>query len=461
MPWRFRAGAAWAYADGISALDLLTTDDNERLAGGTEYWWFHRTLGTRLGLGAGNAGLLEITAGLSLHLQFSDWAPQLDYAFVNPLSDFSGVGSSHRLNLSLAWGTPVEGAQTLSGRQLKARGDEAYQRGNTEEALDAYEQAAETLPEDRILAARIEFLRAHVAHAAEIQLYLKQGLEFQKSGNYQNALAVYQKILNQEANLEAANQMAAVKAAMQRMTEEQKSEHQKQERMAAEEARQTALEESKDALQAAQRSLERARRSAEVRRWLGADLARLEKQWNAANQLWRQGEAEQAQGLAEALAREADKLSSKAARHQTQENRAHASSETSPREETDRPAAEPTPAPAAGRLPSTPAVAEKVPGGGEKAGRTPAEENRHRRARGAYGRAVKLMLDIDKLQGQRFFPDEFSALQNEISRLKTLTAGENDTAVISYAEGLFPQMERLKAKCQEKKKVSEVMPTNW
>jgi hypothetical protein len=93
--------------------------------------------------------------------------------------------------------------------------------------------------------------------------------------------------------------------------------------------------------------------------------------------------------------------------------------------------------------------------------RPPVDEKQRRHARGAYGRAVKLMLDIDKLQGQKYFPDEFAALQNEISRIKTLMGSEDYIAVVNYAEGVFPLLEKLKAKCVEKQKASEVMPTNW
>ena len=46
------------------------------------------------------------------------------------------------------------------------------------------------------------------------------------------------------------------------------------------------------------------------------------------------------------------------------------------------------------------------------------------------------MLDIDKLQGQKYFPDEFDALRNEISRIKTLMGSEDYIAVVNYAEGL-------------------------
>ena len=36
-----------------------------------------------------------------------------------------------------------------------------------------------------------------------------------------------------------------------------------------------------------------------------------------------------------------------------------------------------------------------------------AEKNIKKRARGAYGRAVKLMLDVDKLKGRKYFPERY------------------------------------------------------
>jgi tetratricopeptide (TPR) repeat protein len=455
LPLQVRGGVAWAYAGGVSALDLLLADGNARMAGGTEYWWLNHALGTRLGLGAGSGGLLEITAGLSLRLQFSDWAPQLDYAFVNPLGDFAGAGASHRVNLSLAWGLPSEDAEVTEGKRLKAKGDEAYRLGNHEEALDAYEQAAEYLPNDRALALSLEALRAHAQHVSEINLYLKQGREFQKNGNYQNALTAYQKVLALEPNQEATYQIDAVKTAMRRMTEEQLAQQQKQERQAAERTRQAALADSKEALQAAQHALDRVRRNSDLRRLLEPELVRLERSWSSANQLWRDGESEQAQAIAQAILGEVEKLYRKASRRQALENRARRAPTAPP--ETAPLAA---PAAAAPAVPAAAPAAEKSPAA-EKAAKPPADEGQRRHARGAYGRAVKLMLDIDKLQGQRLYPDEFTALQNEISRIKTLMGSEDYIAVVSYAEGVFPLLEKLKAKCAEKKKAREVMPTNW
>jgi tetratricopeptide (TPR) repeat protein len=464
LPMQVRAGAAWTYTDGLSALDFLYADGNERVSGGTEYWWWNRTLGTRVGLGTGNAGLLEITAGLSVRLKFQDWAPQFDYAFVNPLGDFAGAGMSHRLNLSLSWGAPQEDAEALQGKQLKAKGDEAFSQGKTEEALDAYELAAEFLPDDHALAVRIDALHAHVQHVAEINLYLKQGHEFQKNGNFQNALTAYQKVLALEPNLEASNQVEAVKASMRRMTEDQRQQEQKQERQAAERTRQAARQESREALQTAQRALERARRNPEVRRLMAADLARLDKQWNSANQLWRDGESEQAQAMALAVAGEVDKLYKKVSRRQVQENHPRrVPAAALAREEAAETATAGTATPAAvgpGTLPA-PAVEKPLPSAETGINRPPVDEKQRRHARGAYGRAVKLMLDIDKLQGQKYFPDEFAALQNEISRIKTLMGSEDYIAVVNYAEGVFPLLEKLKAKCVEKQKASEVMPTNW
>jgi tetratricopeptide (TPR) repeat protein len=460
LPLQIRAGASWAYAQGLSVLDLYYEDGNQRLAGGTEYWWLNRTLGTRLGVGAGNAGFLEVTAGLSVHFQFQDWAPQLDYAFVNPLGDFAGAGASHHLNLTVVLGALAEDADVMQGKQLKSQGDEALRQGKNEEALDAYEQAAEYLPSDRSLVTRIESLRAQAQHVSEINLYLKQGREFLKNGNYQNALTAYQKVLALESNPEAAAQIETVKVAMRRMTEDQRQQQQKQERLAAERARQAAWQDSREALQAAQRALERARRIPEVRRLLGTELEHLEKQLSSAGQLWRDGESEQAQALAQAVYREAEKLSKKVSRRQAQETRPRPTREKSAGEEAPAVAAPSAPVtlpvePQAGPAPQlNPAVLEKP-------NQPAADESSRRHARGAYGRAVKLMLDIDKLQGQRYFPNEFAALQNEISRIKTFISSEDYIAAVNYAEGVFPLLEKLKSKCVEKQKAREVMPTNW
>jgi tetratricopeptide (TPR) repeat protein len=456
LPIHIRVGAAYAYENGVSALDLLAYQGNQRLAAGTEYWWFDQVLGTRLGMGFGNAGMMEITAGLSLKVQF---VGQLDYAYVNPLGDFAGLGGTHRVNVSIILGAPPLDPGTLQGLQLKAKGDEAMKQGNWAEAVDDYEQAAEYLPQDTEITAKINTLHEKQKKVSEINLYLKQGKDFKKNGSYQNALAVYQKVLTLDPNhAEALAQAAELQAVLQKMTEAQRLQQEQQERLAAEKTRQEGLKAAKDSLQAALRALEKARRNSEIRRLLAADLSRLEKQWGAANQLWRSGEAERAQVGAQDVMAELEKLYRKAQRKQVREKRDKLAAESLKRESAE-PAAESSAPPASAAAMSVPTVGKASTA--ERPVKPLVDEAQRRRARGAYGRTVKLMLDIDKLQGKRYFADAYSSLQSEISRIKILINSEDYAAAVEYAEGVFPKLEALKSRCEDKKKAREVMPTNW
>lgn len=84
-----------------------------------------------------------------------------------------------------------------------------------------------------------------------------------------------------------------------------------------------------------------------------------------------------------------------------------------------------------------------------------------RRARGAYGRAVKMMLEIDNVSGSTFFPGEYRALQKELQVMKLLLKSEDYQKIIENAERLFPALEKLKRRSIEKKTNREIMPTHW
>jgi hypothetical protein len=84
-----------------------------------------------------------------------------------------------------------------------------------------------------------------------------------------------------------------------------------------------------------------------------------------------------------------------------------------------------------------------------------------KRARGAYGRSVKMMIDIKKLKGEKYFPNKISVLKKELARIKVLLKGEKYATAIEYAEKIYPKMKKLKASCQKKENARKAMPTNW
>jgi hypothetical protein len=84
-------------------------------------------------------------------------------------------------------------------------------------------------------------------------------------------------------------------------------------------------------------------------------------------------------------------------------------------------------------------------------------------ARGAYGKAVKLLLDAEALQASKRFPEETAELKTELSGIKTILTAETYNEVIPRSEMLHARIEKLIRKlgtAPEKNKKGKV-PLNW
>ena len=84
-----------------------------------------------------------------------------------------------------------------------------------------------------------------------------------------------------------------------------------------------------------------------------------------------------------------------------------------------------------------------------------------RRARGAYGRVVKLMLTVEKLGGKKYFTTKYQALKRELALIKVLIKSEDYNTSIRYAEGMYPKLKKMEREAKEKNKIRKAMPTEW
>lgn len=450
VPFQVRAGAGWRLEDYLASVEALWRSGHYRLSLGGEAWWMRGIIASRVGLAVGDHELSEATVGFSLRLPQPAWSAALEYALAIPLGGFSETGVTHLLNLSLTFGA-VEGmeddARMVANRLIED--GEAYRReGDDQAALQAWEEAAELAPDDAKLRQKIVALNETLKRQAEVRMHIDQGLEFEKEGNFISAAAEYRKAQTLDPrNSQAGLLLNAAQGKLAELSEQQKQQQERKEREAALAARRGAQRQAVLSLQQARAALGAARKNRRVREYFESDLAVLQRQLALAEESMEAGESERVQVLSRAILRDAERLPLRASRREE----AEASEE--------KPA--PAPTPAAGRA-SEPAAAPTAAALEAAAAPVDARTQRLRkRARGAYGRAVKLMLDIDNLNGEKYFPRQVGELKQELGKVKLLLRSEDYATTVAFAEKLFPKLQALKTECAEKDKARKAMPTNW
>ncbi|MBN1596378.1 hypothetical protein JW933_10670 [candidate division FCPU426 bacterium] len=447
VPLKIRLGGAYQHAPFLGTAEVLFYEDHYRFAAGGEAWWFKNIVATRAGIGMGDKGLLEISAGLSLRLQQNSWAGQIDYAFVNPLGDFAGVGGTHQFNLTLILGAEFVPVEVQEAREKIAAGERALQAGQREQALEAWDEAAEVLGDDEQLVMRISALRKEVHRIREAELLVKRGLDFEKEGNLLNAAASYRKALKMwPEDLQAAQLLADIDAKIRRMTEKQKKLQEQKERRMAQWIRQQNQTRAEQAVKKAEQALEQIRANAGVAKAFPKDIREFEEQLAESRRALAKDEYDEAILVGQSIVKETGKLEQRLRRV-----------EAAKRRKASRTPATAPPVTAAPAVVAKPAV---LAGSAEAKPDAEAEKMR-KRARGAYGRAVKLMLDIGKAKGNKYFPGRMKESRKALAKLKALLNEEKYTETISAAEKLYPKLEKLKQDCEAEEKARQLMPTNW
>lgn len=382
VPLQVRMGGAFQQDKYAGVLEYLWRGEDFRFSAGGEVWWFERLLGTRLGISLGDRSMSELTAGLSFRRQAGAWGWQIDYAFINPVGDFAGLGLTHQINCSVFFG--AAGAQDKNVRRAKKlvkAGELSRKQGELKKALEIWEQAAEILPGDRRLAFRIKDLKKEILVASKVKRYLRKGRNFEKKRKYLNAAKEYRKIL------------ALVP-----------------------------------------KQVEAARRLTKIE-------DKIRKKSRSRKRLQKQKEKKVVSRVREKTAKPISRTGRKVKKTKYKVKKKTAAK---------KPKVKVSAVKIAGK--------ESVVPPGKK---TTDNKRLRKRARGAYGRAVKLMLDIDKLNGKKYFPAKHLLLKREMGRIKALLKNKDYSAAISKSRKMHEKLKKFRKKCAAKDKVRKAMPTNW
>ncbi len=447
LPMQLRAGLAYQNDTLDGSLDWWQFGNTYRLSLGGEYWWFHRLLATRAGMALDNDGLQELTAGLGFNIMQSQWALQLDYGFVLPMGEQLNLGSSHYLGLAWHFGrnrlTPLE----QEGMRLKIIGQAALDKGDNQRALDAWEEAVEYLPDDEQLAEALLSLQDEVDKHSKFEIYKTQAENYETKQDWTNAAKAYRKALDIIPEDDEVNRAwNRVKKEQQTMDKEERKKKKARARKVNREIKATAVTN----LTEANRLVTQSQRRDDIQRYFKEAWRKLSDDLQAAKAAYRQRDYEAANDQSVSIINDIKRLGERAA----------IKAKAMARKMENRPTL------------STKPISEKIPPQAAPAVK-PAQQRQHvlkkvdeqkkerRRARGAYGRAVKLMIEIDQKKGDTYFPERYQKMKNHLVVVKTKLQQGDYVNTIAMAEALFPNLEKLKKECEQKEAARKALPTGW
>ncbi len=197
--------------------DLTFKRRDVTISAGTEKWFIGKTLGVRGGLGIGTREYASLCLGASY--RYSKLF-QFDYGFVYPLRGISSFYGSHRFSLTLRFGVKVPEEIPFEEELGKIRTElesakEAAEKATLEvedlikaketseirirEAQEKQREAEEALHrlEKELLAIKERFQAEKKAkeRVMAIQGYWEQGFSYYRTGEYEEAIAEFEKIL--------------------------------------------------------------------------------------------------------------------------------------------------------------------------------------------------------------------------------------------------------------------------
>ncbi len=453
VPVTLRFGGAYQYEQYLGTLECMLKESHYRISGGGEAWWFDGLLGTRAGIGIGDQDMSELSAGLSFRFEQIVWTGQLDYAFVVPIGSLAG-GATHQFNISVLFGSGFEDGTERRAEELIRKGKKAQEEGEREKALVFWEEAAEIFSEDEELAADIQGLREDMKRDSESRYYIERGLAFEANESYLNAAVAYRKAMKLSPEKDQVPALLEnVENKIRQMSKRQQQLQKKKEKQAKLEAQALTREKAVRVFRAASNDLTAAKKNTKIMKNFSEVIARLTKQLTEAGRKLKRKRNEKTIILAQAISKELGGLALRATRLE----RAKARKKKIARKSLAK-------APVSSGKKQTAKIPVKA---GKKAvsPKTTADSEQIRkmkkRARGAYGRVVKLMLDIDKLNGEKYFPGNMRKHKQELSRIKSLMKQKKYRAAIKAAEKVYPPLTQLKNRCEKKEKARKAMPTNW
>ncbi|MCK5219142.1 type IX secretion system membrane protein PorP/SprF, partial [bacterium] len=315
IPMQVRLGVGYQQNMYTGVLECLWHGQDFRFSAGGEVWWFERLLGTRLGISLGDGDMLELTAGLSFRQPMVGvWGWQIDYALINPVGGFSGLGLTHQFNCSIFFGDRAQEKNIIRAKKLVEAGVQVRSQGKLKEALHLWEKAAEIMPGDRRLTSRIKALRIAIRNDAEIKICLRQARDFEKKKNYLNAAKEYRRILELvPGHAKAVQRLKKVEAKVKKMSRRQKMLQKQKEQKIAQRLRKRSERKARVVVRKAKQSLAEAEKNRNIKTEFAAELKQLKKQLKQAKELLENGKSEPARILALTVVSKTEKLIRKAA----------------------------------------------------------------------------------------------------------------------------------------------------
>jgi len=173
-----------AYRDKINlinlALDGVYKDGDFNISAGAEKWFPGKSVGARGGIDVGSSGFKSFSLGGSCQVSLFE----IDYAFIYPLSGLRGTYGSHRFSLTLRFG----GSREMVSEPKVIKPTEI------------------SIPEVPL---------TEEEKVEEMKKYYYRGLDYYKKGEYEKAIAEFEKVL--ELKPDHTQSLTLIERARERM----------------------------------------------------------------------------------------------------------------------------------------------------------------------------------------------------------------------------------------------------
>jgi len=209
--------------------DLTFKRRDVTISAGIEKWFMGKTLAVRGGLGIGTREYADFCLGASY--RYGNLF-QFDYGFVYPLRGISSFNGSHRFSLTLRFGVKVPEEVQLEEEIRKTKSElesakEAAEKARLEveelmkgketseikirEAQEKQREAEEALHrlQEELLAIKTRLQAEEEAkkRVMDIQRYWEQGFGYYRAGEFEEAIAEFEKILKLDPGQDEARRL--------------------------------------------------------------------------------------------------------------------------------------------------------------------------------------------------------------------------------------------------------------
>jgi len=246
VPLATKLGYAFRSTNLNMTSDITFERRDVTISAGAEKWFMGKTLAVRGGLGIGTREYANFCLGASYRYGSLF---QFDYGFVYPLRGISSFYGSHRFSLTLRFGVEVpEEVQVEELRKIRFElesAKEAAEKARVEveemmkaketseikirEAQEKQREAEEALHrlEEELLGIknRLQAEKEAKERVMKIQKYWEQGFSYYRTGEYEEAIVEFEKILKLDpGHTEARQLVIELEAKIQEKTRPRKIE---------------------------------------------------------------------------------------------------------------------------------------------------------------------------------------------------------------------------------------------